>query len=379
MLATPDMLWSTAAITVRRVPHPTLVCVVTFGNYVDAPAADRPGFAEAFLHGQAIDAVHVLSRSNDWFQTAEMPRVVAAIRAATAGKRVFTYGSSMGGFAAIRFAGGLGAIRAIAISPQYTLDRRVVPWEGRWRPEAARLRFLAWPEDGPPPPATVFFDPRGPDAPHVALWAARRTVLRVPLPYSGHPAGAYLAELDLLRPAVLDILADRFDPAALIALARARRREAGRTFAALADAQPPSRRGLAIGLMRRAAATTPGSTQYASELAIRLHRAGQAPDAETWHRRALAMADNDPVFLFRLSRFLERQGRFAEAAVPAQAAAAARPYDATLHRHAWRVARLAGPPGPVQAGLRLQNAVAAWLIGFTWRRGWPAWGRLGTP
>ena len=378
MLAIPDMLWSTAALQVRRVPHPSNVCVVTFGNYADDPAEDRPGFAEAFLNGRVIDAVHVISRRNDWYHTADMPGAIAAIRAALGGKRVFTYGSSMGGYAALRFAGALGAVGVIAISPQFSLDHRVVPWERRWRPEAARIRFLAWPDD-PAPPATVFFDPRGSDARHVALWAAGRVVVAMPLPYSGHPSGAFLAELGLLRPAVLDILAGRFDAAALVRAARARRRWAGRTFAALADAQPAYRRRWALRLMRRAVAAAPGSTQYASELAIRLHRAGAVAEAEAFHRRALRLSGDDPLFLFRLSRFLEREGRFHEARVAADAAAVARPADTALLRHATRLARLAGPPGLVRFMLRTSNVATARVTTMAWRRGWPAWGRLGQP
>ena len=284
----------------------------------------------------------------------------------------------MGGYAALRFAGALGAEAAIAISPQYSLDRRVVPFERRWRREAARLRFLPWP-DPAPPPAVIFYDPRGPDGAHAALWAAGRPATLVPLPHAGHPAGMFLVQAGLLGPAVLDVLARRLDAPALLRAARARRRHSAQYLAMLAGAQPPWRRGLALRLMQAAVAAAPLMTLYASRLAGMLYRAGADEEAEAWHRSALALAPDDPALLFRLSLFLQRHGRLAEAGLLASRAAALHPASAALARHAARLRRMQGAPSVVRLALRGHNALAHGLTRAAWRRGWPNLGRVEQP
>ena len=66
----------------------------------------------------------------------------AARAAVPEGARVMTYGSSMGGYAALRFARALRADAILALSPQYSIDPAVVPWEDRWRQDGARIAWL---------------------------------------------------------------------------------------------------------------------------------------------------------------------------------------------------------------------------------------------
>jgi hypothetical protein len=84
--------------------------VVTFDHYHGEDHFDRLAFGEAYLAANGIGAVHVLSRGNDWFHHADMDRALAAVHEAVAGaERVLAYGSSMGGYGAIRFADAIGA------------------------------------------------------------------------------------------------------------------------------------------------------------------------------------------------------------------------------------------------------------------------------
>ena len=106
------------------------VCFVTFDSYSDLGTLDRPGFAESYLHGRGIDAVHILSRSNDWYLYPYSAEAFAAARAAVAGYRsVFTYGSSMGAYAAIRF--GQVPSRAVAIAPGSMSEAKTCSLSGR--------------------------------------------------------------------------------------------------------------------------------------------------------------------------------------------------------------------------------------------------------
>jgi S-formylglutathione hydrolase FrmB len=80
-----------------------------------------------------------MTRTNDWFQYRDFDLVTKAVRALTrSAEHVLSYGSSMGGYGAIRFADAVGATQVLAFSPQYSIDRRVMPQEIRWgRPNVA--------------------------------------------------------------------------------------------------------------------------------------------------------------------------------------------------------------------------------------------------
>lgn len=377
--AAGEVLIETPGVRVTRSAQPSATMVVTFSNYVDGGAGGE-AFGASFLARHAIDAVHVIARGNHWFQLAEMPEVLVAIRAAAAGKRVLTYGSSMGGYAAIRFADALGADQAIAISPQYALDRRLVPFERRWRHEARRIRFGAPPGTIAVAPAILFFDPRNPDAGHAAAWSRERAIVPVPLSHAGHPATTFLAQSGLLGESLLAIVAGRFDAAATVREAHARRRRSAQYLARLAIAQPGWRRRCALALAARAASAAPSAPDYLGLHAVLLYRSGDPAAAEQAHRAALALVPEDPIALFRLSRFLQRIGRYDEADAFAAAAVHADPGSAALsaHRRAVLNARRS-PPNPLRSWARTINRLRHLHNRIGWRRGWRAWDRLARP
>jgi dienelactone hydrolase len=108
------------------------ICVVTFDSYSDVRTLERTGFGEHFFEQSRIDAIHVIARSNEWYQNDEILDICVAVAAITQDyERVYTYGSSMGGYAAIRFGVHVGARAAIALSPQFSVDKTVVPFEHR--------------------------------------------------------------------------------------------------------------------------------------------------------------------------------------------------------------------------------------------------------
>ncbi len=126
-------LYRSADLLVRaRIGFDAPYCVVTFHSYTDNRTLDRDGFGEAFFVSRSVNAIHILSRDNDWYLLPDIDRALeAASGAAKSFDRVTTYGSSMGAFAAIRLGRLAGATTAIALSPQFSLDPRVVPFEDR--------------------------------------------------------------------------------------------------------------------------------------------------------------------------------------------------------------------------------------------------------
>jgi tetratricopeptide (TPR) repeat protein len=285
--------------------------VVSFDSYHQQLGFDRPGFGQAYFAERGITAIHVLSFGNDWFQYAEMPAVLALIKAASSpAERVMSYGSSMGGYAALRFAHAVGADAALALSPQWSIDPRKAPFETRWAQDQRRIRFL--PElDGPIRPVArmvAAFDPRlSWDRRHAEALVAAAPAGLLPLPYAGHPCGPFLSDIGLLHPLVMTMLAGTFD---LPRMARAVRRRKARSpnyLAALAAAQPPQRRDCAVRLSARAVALAPDGPPFHDISARTLAAAGRFPEAIAAHHRAIAL-EPVPDYRWGLSKTLFAQG-----------------------------------------------------------------------
>ena len=170
-----EEIYRSADLLVRaRTGCDSAFCVVTFDSFTDRRTLDREGFGEAFFASRGVNAIHVLSRDNDWYLLPDIElALAAAAKAAGSFDRVSAYGSSMGAYAAIRLGGLAGATTAIALSPQFSIDPRLVPFEDRWDPDARRLdyeieRRLAL--KGFVASADIFYDPADRDARHVELY-----------------------------------------------------------------------------------------------------------------------------------------------------------------------------------------------------------------
>jgi len=102
-IVAPRELFRSDNLLVRQVAgFGSDVCYVTFASYTDDRRLDRPGFGEEHFTGRGIDAIHVLSRDNRWYQHPELDEALRAVAGAVAGYvRVIAYGSSMGGLVAM--------------------------------------------------------------------------------------------------------------------------------------------------------------------------------------------------------------------------------------------------------------------------------------
>jgi len=310
-------------------------CVVTFDSYSEELRFELKGFGEEFFASHGIAAIHVLSRENDWYQHEEMADIVAAVRRATRGVgRIMTYGSSMGGYAAIRFAEALGAHAALALSPQYSVDGAKVPFERRWREEGRRIRYRDE-IDGPIRARmrpVIAFDPTGVDRLHVDRIAADIDIIRVSVPFSGHPVGTTLSEARLLTPLVLRTLDGTLDAEALAREFRARRSSLANYFGELARRQPPVRPRLRIALARRGVALAPDHPLPQHLLAAALTDAGELEEALPIHRRIVDEMERRPVYVLGFSDALLRAGRYDEAVEMVGRSVAAAPDTAWFHR-----------------------------------------------
>ncbi|MES2815272.1 MAG: tetratricopeptide repeat protein [Pseudomonadota bacterium] len=290
-----DELFRSDNVLVRRVAMADQKrWIITFDNYGIGQGFDRPGFGEDFLRHHGVSAIHVLGGGDDWYQYPEMTEAAAAIRTATSGaERVMTYGSSMGGYAALRFADALGANAVLALSPQYSLDPSVAPDERRWQQDAERIRWISA-FNGPlrsPARPVVVYDPKGPDRWHGDRIGQDAPVTAIRLPFTSHPVTTYLSEAGLLSQLVFDTLNGTIDGDAIEQQGRGRRRNSSVYLAELAQSQPASRPRTALALARRAVDAGPTSPSALLCLGQLLSRMGRHEESLTVHKRLVEVTD----------------------------------------------------------------------------------------
>jgi pimeloyl-ACP methyl ester carboxylesterase len=174
---------------------------------------DEQGFGQDFARKNSIDGIYVKCIGNHWYQYPEIPDALSAIRQAAGGRNIVTYGSSMGAYAAIKFAGVLNAERVVAISPLFSPDPAKPPFERRWKVDADQITFL---DDkinmAPETHVYVLTDPAHADAKHARLFRAtlsNSTIVAVPL--ASHPVGHFLREAGLLADLITSLISGRFD------------------------------------------------------------------------------------------------------------------------------------------------------------------------
>ncbi|WP_413870915.1 hypothetical protein [Albidovulum sp.] len=214
------------------VPRDLAVLVVTFDNLDIAMTkrADRRPWGFDFVEKQGWSMLGVMASGWTWYRDywamAEFDRLAREGFFARFGRVVF-YGASMGGHAAATFSAACPGADVVAISPQSTLDKTVVPWETRYRTvwdkdfsgkygDAALASAAAG-------RVTILYDPYEPlDAAHARRFTGANVVaLRAPL--LGHRLGSSLLQMGILSPIILKALSGTLTQGEFYRLLRARR------------------------------------------------------------------------------------------------------------------------------------------------------------
>ncbi|WCT72788.1 alpha/beta hydrolase [Sphingomonas naphthae] len=318
---------------------------VTFDCYGDWHGnAVKEGFGERHFAINARAAIHVMPRGNDWYQYPTTEAALAAVKQAVAGAaRVVAYGSSMGAYAAIRFADRIAATAVLALSPQYSVDPAKAPFEKRWLQEGRTIAFR--PElDGPIRSSVrpvIAYDDRSIDRRHVDRIAADIAVERLPLPFGSHPVGLALMEAGLLQPILHDILDGSFDGDAVRAGVVERLRGTSTYWAERARAQPRWLKWRAVGFARRALALAPQSPLTHHVLATSLDRVRRYTESLPLHEEVARLSDRQPGYLRPYSFARARYGDLEGALALAREVSAADPGRARNHEwEAWLLGML---------------------------------------
>jgi hypothetical protein len=341
LIVAAQELFRSDELLVRRVGgYGGRIAYVTFDSYTDDRTLERPGFGEGYFRARGIDTIHVLSRDNHWYQYPELPDALATVAAATRGyDRVIAYGSSMGGFAALRYGAACGATIGLALSPQYSVDPVVASFDRRWAKDVARITFRA---DDVPPLAIqyIVYDPCDPqDRQHFALFAARAAVRGIAIPHGGHPVGGYLVETGRLNLLLAAIETGEFDHRDFARELRSLRRQSGHYFFTLAKRIPIHRPRQKVLLAAMAVETQSDNPIYHSELAAALDAAKEHEAAYDVHLRAVAMTDGGLHPLHNLLLHHEAGGDYDAALALADRLIAAHPEVLWLPKVAVRLRR----------------------------------------
>lgn len=184
--------------------------MVTFQPY-DHLGFEVKGFGENFLLSLGYDVLCFKTIVNDWYQNISLQEMKNKVSQFTKhySSRV-GYGSSMGAYAILYFSETLDLQRIIAISPQFSIDRNIVPFELRWG-ETTSISFSHAQMSGCGVEVTLIYDPFDKlDKRHVSL--IRQCFLKgqdIALPFTGHPSVSALSECNLLRYTIESLLCER--------------------------------------------------------------------------------------------------------------------------------------------------------------------------
>lgn len=168
----------------------------------------RKGFAEKILLESGYACVSFLCNEPHWYRPKDVQDFIQSdYLRKFLGRydKVHTYGSSMGGFAALAFADVVGADNAIAMAPITSLSVDSAPWETRFRNGAKRNWNTPF-NDGvksisTPKSIWLIYDPLSPDMPHVDRLREHvgSRLREVPWPNAGHGIGAKLLQKGALK------------------------------------------------------------------------------------------------------------------------------------------------------------------------------------
>jgi hypothetical protein len=189
--------------------------VVTFDNLDIAmeKREDRRPWGFSFIEKQGFSMLGVMANGWTWYRDPWVWQQFDDLRDSgffTHFKRVVFYGASMGGYAACAFVAACPGADVVAISPQSTLDKALVPWETRYHTAWGRDYSGAYGDAAQVSKAagrvTLLFDPYEPlDAAHVARFDGPN-VMKLRTPLLGHRLGSSLQQMGILSQITLGAL-----------------------------------------------------------------------------------------------------------------------------------------------------------------------------
>lgn len=207
---------------------PAVNAVVTFPHAVKDSGFDEAAFGQSYFSHKSIPAVHIRSNRSNWFQDDEIFDVVKTVRAhLKSAAQIVSYGASMGAYGALLTSKVLETDKVIAIAPQFSIDRAMVPWEKRWKNAARKIGDFRYDVNdliSKEAEKYVLYDPLSDDRTQVDMFQTDDTWHMVRLPLASHQVLQYLLDTKSLPLLMRDLFDDGPHIDALLNTARTARR-----------------------------------------------------------------------------------------------------------------------------------------------------------
>lgn len=208
MTQTPTVLFDGDHVQALHFSGGSDFTVVTFGN-LGLTANGKRAFASDWATKNNINLIGFVATGRNWYPYQETNRAVDNVKAFIDRPSV-TYGSSMGGYGALKFSNRIGAQAALAFGPQTSIDPAITGPQDR-RFSAYHSQELNG-EMGLSaaeicPNAFAFFDPRHvQDRYQIGLIDNHSSISKIPLPYSGHGIVELMASSAIAEPAMREAM-----------------------------------------------------------------------------------------------------------------------------------------------------------------------------
>ena len=182
-----------------EIVNPNSIYFITFSSWHSKYHYSKPlGFSREFggdaFRPLGLNVIRVISSRNDWYANNSIEQALLAAKEAVGDNLSITYGSSMGGYAALKFYEFLEASFFISISPQHSLTKAYMNEIGdkRWEEEVLFYQDkITAPEFASSDPfGVIIFDSKHKsDNLHAKSYAQFRNIKYIDIEYSGHPSG----------------------------------------------------------------------------------------------------------------------------------------------------------------------------------------------
>lgn len=176
------------------------------------PGLEGEIFAESYARARGWNWIGLKPRCNDWYQGAEIPDLLTGAREIAGARRLVSYGTSMGAFAALNFAGFLRADYVLALAPQVTVNPAEALYDDRWAADSAQITFRhEWIGQGPAiTRGLLIYSSHRREAVHATeILRHHPRLTPMVVPFAGHQPGWVLSEADVLSDVVAAAMQDR--------------------------------------------------------------------------------------------------------------------------------------------------------------------------
>jgi hypothetical protein len=191
-----SVVFSTGAVACWFIDRGGSELVISFAHRGSNPHM-KSRIGEAVAAAARCSALGFETSEQNWFPAEDMAQCIEAAELVLQARfpTRMLFGSSQGGFAAIRFSGALQATSVLALSPQYSIDPGVIDdprFKAKYDPTIHSGMHIA--PSHVRGVVTLIYDPFDPtDRAQAERIAAEIPVQKLPRPFSGHGCACILA------------------------------------------------------------------------------------------------------------------------------------------------------------------------------------------